>query len=248
MGEVNRREQADDQTDDQRHRKPLDLLRSNPIEDQSGDKSCQVGVENRCPSPIESVANRKSWSRFLFPFFSYPFEDENVCVDAHTDREDEPRDTGKGQRLPNKNHNRDYHRQVEEERDRRDHATKAVVENNQSNRHHEGENTGVGPLRDRNLPHARPDHVLAHRLSRKNSWEGPGVEDVDQSLHVSLGEASLDDPAVADRRVQVGSRQDIAVEKNRHAAFEVSVGIRKIGAGKLQHLARSAGRHRKGDL
>ncbi len=91
VSKKHRRKHADRQSNDQRDRKPLDLLGPHIIKDQGADERCQVRVENRRPSSIEAVANRHAIRRILFLLLSYPLKHQNIGVDTHAHRQNQPR-------------------------------------------------------------------------------------------------------------------------------------------------------------
>ena len=104
---------ADRQTDDQSDRKAFDRLGTNVVQDQGTDEGCQVRVEDRRPCTVKAVSDCHPGCRILLTFFPDPFEDQYVCIDTHTNREDKACKTCKGQRLAEKHHAREDHRQVE---------------------------------------------------------------------------------------------------------------------------------------
>ena len=91
VSKKHRRKHADRQSDDQRDRKSLDLLGPHIIKDQGADERCQVRVENGRPSSIESVANRHAIRRILFLLLSNPLKHQNIGVDTHPHRQNQPR-------------------------------------------------------------------------------------------------------------------------------------------------------------
>src|SRR5712692_9764495 len=115
VGDDDRGDQADADADPERDRKTLDRSRPDEAEDEAGDDGRQVGVPDRRPCPPDAGINGGRYGPARAHFLFESLEDQNLGVDGHADREDEPGDPGQRQRDGHELEGGEYRPRVEEQ-------------------------------------------------------------------------------------------------------------------------------------
>src|ERR1700730_15827701 len=117
-----RRDEAGDDTDNQRDREALDGARPDETKDETSDDRRKVRVTNRRPCPPHGrIHRRRSGSACAF-FFLETFKDQRVGIDRHTDRQDESGDACQRQCDRHELEDRKNRARVKEQRKAREEA------------------------------------------------------------------------------------------------------------------------------
>ncbi len=139
-------------------------------------------VEERA---VVAVADGGGEVRALVPLLAEPLVDQHVGVDRHAEHEHEAGQAGQRERGVHRDHEPDREQQVGEQRDARDHAGEAVVEDHEHQHGDERHPDGHRPLADRVGPERRPDGVLADRLLAQLGRQRPAPQDLHEPIDAS---------------------------------------------------------------
>ena len=91
---VQRGEQADDQADREADAEALELVVADDVEDDGGEDTRQVGVDDGREGPVVAVADGHRQVRPAFAFLAEPLVDEHVGIDRHAEHEHEAGQAG----------------------------------------------------------------------------------------------------------------------------------------------------------
>src|SRR5664279_5532498 len=235
-----RGQEADDESDGE----ALDGPGAELEEEKGGHDRRHVRVDDRAPRALEAEVDGGLWRLAVVHLLADALEDEDVRIDGHADREDEPRDARQREGRVDVGHRAEEDQGVQDESDDRVHAREAVVEDDGDEDADHADDRREDALLDGVEPERRPygaflenDHLGRKSARTENEREGVGL---------FRGEVPLDDAALLDLAVDVRRGLDALVEHDREALVDVlardlpelqgSLGIQKEHDGGLVEL------------
>ena len=128
------REQVEEQAEEQRDGKALELVGADRKQHDRRDQRGQVGVDDRRQRPLKAVADRHPHGGAAVDLLPHPLVDEHVGINGHAHREHEAGETGEGEGGFERDHHRHHEQDVEQHREVGDQPGEPVVGQ------HEGQN------------------------------------------------------------------------------------------------------------
>src|SRR5450756_420529 len=210
-----RGEKADDEGDGE----ALDGPRAELEQEEGGGDRRDVRVDDRAPGALEAEVDRGLRSLAVVHLLADAFEDEDVRVDRHADREDETRDARQRERRVDVRHRPEEDERVQDEGEDRIHAGEAVIENHREEDTDHAHDRGEDAFLDRVEPERRPDRALLE--DDHLGWERARAEDEREGVGLLGREVALDDAALLDLTVDVRRGLNALVEHDREALVDV---------------------------
>src|SRR5438132_1056689 len=130
-----RRDEAGKDADPEHDSESFHRPRPDEAEDRASDQRRQVGISNRRPGTAHPGVDGRRDRPARAHLFLEPFEDQNVGVDRHAYREDEPGDAGQRERDGYDFEHCENRTGVEEQREAREEPWHAVVDDHEQ--HHD---------------------------------------------------------------------------------------------------------------
>ena len=242
------REKRGEDADDQRDAEAADGTRAHEGEDQGHEQVRQVGIDDRPGRAVVTFAQGDGAILAGAGFFADAFEDQDVRVDGHAEREHERGDAGQRDRRAEVGHGAEHHEQVEHHADDGDEAAPDVEPDHEEDDEADGDERGRDGLALGVLGEGRADgsHVLRDQRELKRVIQHVGeVDDLFAAEVTGDGRAGATDGFAHGR----GGLQ-LAVEDDGELADGAGVAFRDLGGEVAEFLGAFVGElhvHVEGD-
>ena len=107
-----RGKETDDKPKCKADAEPTKLIVANHIENDCGENTTHMSVNNCGESAVITVSKSKENTSSFFPFFTKAFVNKNVCIDRHTESKHQASKARQGEGCFNNNHECDGKKQV----------------------------------------------------------------------------------------------------------------------------------------
>src|ERR1700682_2211199 len=230
VGHDDRGDQAYRDTEAEGQGKALDLRRPDEAQDHAGDECRGVRVADGGPSAPDCSIDGGGDGATRPHLFFEAFEDQDVRVDGHAHREDEPGDAGKSHGDWNHLEEGQDHSGVKEQGDAREKPGHAVVQDHEDHHYRQTEKPG----RDAELDRLRAERGtdLDDVKHLEVDWQRPGVDAGREVLSALLGEAAADH-RLTTRDLGEGDRvgQELATDRVRRLSGQAGAVVRPGNLG-----------------
>src|SRR5215212_334256 len=194
-------EHRDEHAEDQDEGEPPDRRRAEQVEDRGGDQARHVRVEDRVPGPTEAGLDGGR-QRLADPhLLLHPFEDQDVRVDGHADREDEASNARERQGHRDQPEQGEYDEAVVNEREARDDAWQPVVDEHKEHHEEDADDPRQQTLVEELLTERRADRLVGELPDGER--QRSELEDGDE-LRRLLERVAADRAVLADLDVAAG--------------------------------------------
>ena len=221
------REERGEDTDDQRDAEATDRTRAHEGEDQGHEQVRQVGVDDGPGRAVVAFAEGDGAVLAGTGFFAHAFEDQDVRVDGHAEREHERGDAGKRDGRAEVGHGAEHHEEVEHHAGDGDEAAPDVEPDHEEDDETDGDERGRDGLTLRILGEGRADgsHVLRDQRELQRIVQHVGkVDDLFAAEVAGDGRAGATDGFTHGR-----SGLELAVEDDGELTDGAGVAFRDLG-------------------
>ncbi|MCO5556192.1 hypothetical protein L7F22_009736 [Adiantum nelumboides] len=217
-------------------REAADLADGQDVEHRGGEEADRVGGEDRAPRALPGPRHRGPEGSALAHLVLEPFEEDHERVGRDADGDDEPGDAREVEGEPDPAPEQDQHRvddhAGQDQRQDRQHAEQAVVEQAVDEHQHQADGAGDEPGLQRRQPQGRRHGLRLTGVERQRQRavaQRPG-----EVLGPFLVELTGDLGRAVDRLVDRGGRDDVAVEDERDVLADVLGRVPAPGVGALR--------------